>query len=68
MSEGHICTMSYALDVSWRVSASGQVMALRVCWVGRGFAAYVPHSRLLVVLVVFLQAPSVSKTPGGDLA
>lgn len=34
----------------------------------KGFAAYVPHSRLLVVLVVFLQAPSVSKTPGGDLA
>lgn len=47
--------------------ASGQVMALRL--LGRkGFAAYVPHSRLLVVLVVFLQVPSVLKTPGGDLA
>lgn len=67
MSEGHICGMSYALDFSWRVSASGQVMALRL--LGRkGFAAYVPHSRLLVVLVVFLQVPSVLKTPGGDLA
>lgn len=66
MSEGHICAMSYALDFSWRVSASEQVMTLRVCWV-RGFAAYMPHSRLLVVLVVFLQAPSVLKTPGGDL-
>lgn len=43
-------------------------MGLRDCWGGRGFAAYVPHSRLLLVLVVFLGVPSVLKVTGGDLA
>lgn len=62
----HLCvlgtSMRHASSLRW-VSTSDRAAS---CWGGKGLAAYVPHARLLLVLVVFLQVPSSLKLTGRD--